>query len=71
MSHYNLAVVFAPNLVKAKAGDMATTGISIAVFHNLLTHCRELFPESVDSSIRSFRESCDVKPEENKGDTMP
>ena len=66
MSHYNLAVVFGPNLVKIKSGELGLTGIAIAVFHALLCVCRQIFPEFIDESLSEFKKTLQEKVEETK-----
>lgn len=57
MTHYNFAVVFAPNLVKIKANDIAFGGLAIGMFHTILCICRKVFPEPVDECLVEFKAS--------------
>ncbi len=66
MTHYNLAVVFAPNLIKVKANDLGLTGIAIAIFHSLLCASRELLPDLLDESLVEFQKNLQEKVEETK-----
>ena len=57
MTHYNFAVVFAPNLIKFQSGDLGLTGLAIAKFNSILSLCRELFPKPVDQCLVDFKKS--------------
>lgn len=66
MSHYNLAVVFAPNLIKITSGELGLTGVAIAIFHALLGARKQLLPDLVDESLVEFEKYFQDKIEETK-----
>ncbi len=57
MTHYNFAVLFAPNLMQIKPNDLGITGLAIAVFNSILSVCRKAFPEPADECLIEFKAS--------------